>query len=277
VRQVGFRPFDSTVTLGSATPSLRIELQRLAVELRAIEVGNEFRCRNPGASAAAGNELGAILEQLRLNAQRHALLVDQYPFSYTIERELASQRLNGRIESVIDTVTYRSNARWPYRPGQVITLDETQPFTGSKVVHFPILADLADSAFHATHCFQFAGTDSLLGGEWLRIDFKTDERIGTSDVDGSAYLDPASYQVRYTRFSVTRPERAAAGVAGYQATATFRELRPWLLVIERVHAITTLRQSMRRDGNQVGSRFENQRLMRVDFLRPLAPPPGEQP
>lgn len=277
VRQVGFRPFDSTVTLGAASPPLRIELQRLAVELRAIDVGNEFRCRNPGAPGAASGALNTIFEQLKLNAQRHALLVDQYPFRYTVERELANELRDGSAESLFDTLSYRSDSRWPYRPGLVLTPDTTLG-SSTQVVHFPILADLADSVFHATHCFQFAGTDSLEGGEWLRIDFKTDERLRTPDVDGSAYLHPTTYQVRYTRFVVTRLDRFAPGVAGFTATATFRELQPWLLVIERLRATTSLRFPERRGGSQaVVGRFEHQRLLRVDFLRPLAPAPDGAP
>ena len=278
VRQVGFRPFDSTVTVAAATPPLRVELQRVAVELRPLSVSTEFRCLNPGAAdPAVGDELATILEQLKLNAQRHALLVDQYPFRYTVERELANELRDGTSESRFDTLSYLSNSRWPYRPGRVVTPDPSLPGSSSQIVHFPILADLADSAFQVTHCFALGGIDSLEGGQFLRVDFKTDERLRTPDVDGSAYLNTATYQVRHTRFAVTRVERAAPGVSAFSAVATFRELVPWLIVIERLRATTSLRSPEGRGRAAVVGRFEQQRLLRVDFLRPLSGPPEGGP
>ena len=268
VRQVGFVPFDSTVSVSPATPGLRIALRRVAVELTELVVAVSGSCRAPSAPDSASNPaLWRIFEQLRLNAERYRLLLDQYPFRYTITRQLADLRRDGRETTRTDTMSLRSNSRWPYAPGRVVTDDPIEGRSGVRNVHLPVLADFADSAFQNSHCFHLAGLDSLDGRAVVRLDFRAAESLRQPDVDGSAYLDPVNYQVRHTSVTLTRLDRAAAGVTSWIATATFRELRPNLIVVDRISALTTIQAGPGR-GTIVG-RSELQRLTRVEFDRPL--------
>jgi hypothetical protein len=268
VRQVGFIPFDSAVTVSSATPPLRIMLRRVAVQLAAIIVESTPRCLQPGPpDSAADPDLAAVFGQLRLNAERYQLLLDQYPFRYTITRERTDIRRDGRETTSRDTIMLRSNSRWAYAPGRVVSDDPIEGRNGVRNVHLPVLADIADSAFQNSHCFRLAGLDSLEGSSVVRLDFQAAESLREPDVDGSAYLDPVSYQVRHTSVTLTRLNRAAPGVTSWVATATFRELRPNLIVVERMSALTA-NQPGRVPWAIVG-RSELQRLTRVEFDRPL--------
>jgi hypothetical protein len=161
----------------------------------------------------------------------------------------------------------RSDARWPYAPGRVVTDDPVEGRNGVRNVHLPVLADIADSVFQANHCFHLAGLDSLEGRAAVRLDFQAAESLKKPDVNGSAYLDPETYQVRHTSVTLTKVDRAAAGVMSWVATATFKELRPNLIVVDRLTALTANQPG--RNAWSIVGRSELQRLTRVEFERPL--------
>jgi len=267
IRQVGYRPYDSTLVIGMDSPPLRIELVRLVVELTSITVDASERCRQPGPpTPAARAVLVNMFQQISYNAQRHALLQDRYPFHYSMERERSSRRRNGRVTREVDTLIYQSDVRWPYEPGRVIEDSPTGLIGEAYKVNFPILADLADSLFQATHCFYLAGFDTLAGGgPWIRMDFRVSESIQDPDVDGSIYLDPATYHARGARITVTRVSRAVRGVRSFTAVVVFRELLANLFVVDRMIANTALNAGTARSA--VISRQERKRLLDVAFLR----------
>jgi len=272
VRQLGYAPFDSTIALGPETPPLRIELHRLALRLDAITVAASVTCINPGPpDSAASPALAAVFGQLRQNAERSRLLLDAYPFRYTYVRELTDIVRNGDDRTMTDTVVLRSDARWPYAPGRVVTEDEDSRRHRGRTVHVPILADFADDAFQRTHCFRYAGREPFEGHDMLRIDFSAAERLREPDVNGSAWLDPDTYQIHATTVTLTHLSRAAQGVTGWQATTVFRAIRPNLLVTDRVSVVTS-GLSFRGPRAIVG-RTEQKRLIAVAFLRALPAAP----
>jgi len=268
VRQVGFIPFDSAVTVSPATPPLRIALRRVAVQLAAVTVQTSRHCLQPGVPDSIVNpELAAVFEQLRLNAERYQLLLDQYPFRYVVTRQLGDVRKDGGETTRTDSLLLRSNSRWPYAPGRVVTDDPVDGRRGVRNVHLPGLADFADPAFQNNHCFHLVGLDSLDGQSVVRLDFKAAESLHQPDVNGTVYLDPVSYQVRNTTVTLTHLDRAAPGVTSWVATATFRELRTNLIVIDRMSALTS--NFAGREPWAIVGRTELQRLSRVEFDRPL--------
>jgi len=274
VRQVGFLPFDSTITVAAAPPPLRIALVRIAVELRGITVAARTRCLPPGRlDAAATPALVTIVEQLRLNAQRQALLLDRYPFQYHVVRELTDVLRGGFEHTRTDTLLLRSNTRWSYAPGRVVTESAELQGTGTRDVHLPVLADFADSSFQAWHCFSLGGMQVVEGRELVRLDFRASPELREPDVNGTAYLDPVSYQVVRTRVELTRLEQAAAGVTSWTATVTFREIMPNLTTADRLSAVTRL--VPRNVPSTVVERRETQQLLRFSFLR--APPVADSP
>src|SRR5205085_6427511 len=94
-------------------------------------------------------------------------------------------------------------------------------------------------------------------------------RLSEPDVEGAVYLDPQSYQVRNTRVSLTQLFRAARGVSEWTAMTTFHEVVPNLVVIQHVNVLTTLIDTPR--SGAVIARSEDQRLLAVDFVRPMPP------
>ena len=266
VRQVGYQPFDSILAVEPGMAPLEIRLSRLVVQLAGLSVSGRHRCRAPGPpTPPARPELVRVFEQLSLNAQKHLLLIDRYPFYWQLERERTSRRRNGASTRELDTVVARSDHRFRYTPGRVIDDNPNSQLLDSYIVRYPNLADLADSLFQATHCFSLAGMDTLAGGPWIRLDFKVAETISDPDVDGSVYLDPESYQVRRIRITVTRVGRVVRGVRGFTAVAAYRELLPNLIIAEAVLAHTFLTAGAQRAA--VVHRSEYKRLLQVSWVR----------
>ncbi len=272
VRQVGFSPFDSTITVTPGTPALRIELRRIAVSLTAVTVTASGPCTAPGIPDRDRDpQLAEVFGQLRQNAERFRLLADQYPFRYRMVRRFGIEEASGSQRGSTDTLVLLSSARWPYAPGRVVTPDPD--IFDSRIVHLPVLADLADSAFHANHCFRLAGLEPYGddGPLLVRLDFRAAQALREPDVDGSAWLDPETYQLRHVRVSLTRLERAARGVREWTATTSFREIVASVAVPVSISAVTAFdtRRYVGRGRADVG-RTEDQRLLGVEFLR--APP-----
>jgi hypothetical protein len=256
VRQIGYTPADTTLVVTSdADVVVHIVLRHVAVELPPITVTGELTCTQPGLpDAAATPALSAVFEQLLENARRYRLLADSFPFTFVIER---------RYEAETDTVVQTSAQEHRYRPGRVIDWGKGD-FRNQRVVLLPALQEFADSAFLQNHCFRLAGRDTLEGETFVRVDFEPATRLRSPDVAGAAYLEEGTYQLRYTRVSLTRAERSLPGVIGLVATTRFREIVPGIVLHDRVRAVTTLRR--------LPKMVEEQRLLAVQFMRPFGTP-----
>ena len=266
-RQVGYKPLDTTVVvLADSTVVVAVALEHLVVELAEIRVTAELsrasrpsRCTEPGPPDPARTpELAAIFDQLKQNAERYWMLADSYPVAYTMERRRGSR---GYVTSV-DTLDLRTDTRWHYAPGNLIS-DVAEPHGGKGLqVNLPTLPDFADSVFDRTHCFRLIGLDTLEGNTYVRIDFRPDERLIEPDADGSAYLDPSSYLVRGARIRLTHPERV--GLASFTAQVGYREVAPAIAIVESITADQSVYQ-----GPRLVQHREEQRLQSVFFLRRL--------
>lgn len=266
VRQIGYTPFDSQlVTRGDAGLNLRIVLRHLAVELPPITITGHARCTRPGPpDREATPALAAVFDQLLENARRLELLADSYPFRFRLERTFRSVNKRGDSLGVeVDTLDLDSKeTRRRYRPGQVVTTG-SGPFRDRRIVSLPSLREFGDSAFLRHHCFRLAGRDTIEGETLVRIDFEPDEALNVSDVAGSAFLDSATYQLRYTETTLTKPGRARiAAIRALDARIRFRDIVSGIVLHEHVRAVTTYRS-----GNFSG-RVETQRLLGVSFKRP---------
>ena len=254
VRQIGYSPVDTTLTVGSDSDlSIRIALRRVAVELPPITVTGALTCVQPGPpDAAVTPALASVFDQLLENARRYRLLADSFPFTFVIERTSSTG---------VDTIEQTSgDERHRYRPGRVVDAG-TGPWRDRRVVLLPGLEEFGDSAFVRNHCFRLAGRDTAEGEVFVRIDFEPAARLRSADVAGAAYLDPGSYQLRYTRVRLTRPERSLPEVLGLVATTRFREIAPGIVLHDRVRAVATLPRQV--------ERIEEQRLLGVRFQRPF--------
>jgi hypothetical protein len=270
VRQIGYTPADTIVAVrGDSDVSVRIELTHLAIDLPPVTVTGRTTCTAPGppqGSVTPG--LAAVFDQLLENARRFELLADSYPFRFRHER--IYRRVTGRPDTVtvgVDSIEQASEGELkPYRPGQIV-VEGTGPFQGQRVVLLPGLAQLGDTAFTATHCFRLAGRDTIEGTTLVRLDFEPVATLRSADVAGAAYLDSLTYQLRYTRVTLTRPGRALPGTVALVATTRFREIAPGVVLHDHVHVVTTLPTPMR--SSVPALRIEEQRLLSVRFVRPF--------
>ena len=267
VRQIGYVPLDTQIVLHSdAAPSLLLVLRRLAVELPAITVVGHARCTKPGPpDREVTPALAAVFDQLMENARRLQLLADSYPFQYRLERSQREVNRSGdSLRARIDTMAFDQNeTRRRYRPGLVVTAG-TGPFSGYMVVTLASLHELADTAFHQSHCFRLAGRDTIEGESLVRIDFEPADNLGSADIAGSAYLDSVSFGLRFTETRLTRPERSdLREVRSVVARTRFRDIAPGIALQDYVRAVWLYRSSSRL------TRVETQRLLGVHFRRPL--------
>ena len=270
VRAIGYLPFDSVIAVAGDTIVLHLALRPLAIELPPVTVVATRACVRPGPPARDSEpELAAIFDQLRENAARYRLLSDAYPFQYwTQRREWDEPR--GGDSVVVDTMELRSDARLPYKPGGLIITQPGPRGRPERTLRLPTVIDLADSVFHQSHCFTFAGVDNVDGESQWRVDFLAADRLRVADVAGSAWLDSATYVLRQLTFRLTHPERALKSLKTLEATVTFGELFPSVTV--PVYTVATS-EARTRSRNPVTGHQE-QRLLRVNFLRGA---PGSQP
>jgi CarboxypepD_reg-like domain len=263
VRAIGYSPFDTMIAVAAEPIELHVRLLPLAVELPPVTVVATRACLHPGPPARDSEpELAAIFDQLRENAERLRLLSDEYPFRYWVERHVWEDPPARGAAPELDTLELRSDVRPRYQPGALIINQRGPRGRWERTLRLPTVIDLADSAFHAAHCFSFGGVDRLYGGSQWRVDFLAAERLRSPDVAGSAWLDSNTYQLRRLIFRLTRAERAATSLRTLEATVEFGELFRSLTVPVHIAA-----KSEARNRRRTVTGHEEQRLLRVDFLR----------
>jgi len=263
VRQIGYNPLDTVFAVrADSVVGIRITLTHVAIQLPPVTVTGRTTCVGPRGAIAP--ELAAVFDQLLENARRFELLADSFPHRFRIERVFSTVDREGRNEvSQVDTFERESSYRWPYRPGRIVG-PASGPLNNERLVRLPSLPDFADSTFVRAHCFRLVGTDTLAGSTFIRLDFTPVATLSATDVEGTAYMDPATFQIRYATVRLTRPEREIPGVAAMAATIHFSEIAPGILMHDHVRAVETFESS-----HTPTERIEEQRLLGVHFLRPL--------
>ena len=270
VRQIGHVPYAAPLEVGDSGINIQVGLAPLFVQLPPVTVTGRAACTSPGPPDPGREpELAALFDQLRENAARFRVLSDAYPFRYWVERVVEDVDSNRALAPVsVDTLQYLSTEHTDYRPGRVVhTVRGPRGYERS--MRLPSLADLANNAFHRTHCFAFAGIDTIGELRLIRLAFRVADRLRSPDVDGTAFLDEETRVLYRLSLTLTRAERAARGVRSVTAEAFFGELLPTLVVPARVEGTTELQER----GGRVGQ-VERQRLVGVEFIS--AAPPGRQ-
>lgn len=275
-RQVGFRPRDTTVVVSpNATAVVRLSLERLTVQLAEIKVVASRSCTAPGPpDSLVSPDLARIFDQLKLNAERYRLLVSSYPFRFTMERVFVNYADNGEVvDSLADTVEHRSSAGVGYRPGQVFGMGRGRGNEIGPVLNLPTLADFADSSFQANHCFAYGGVVEDDDTAAVRFDYQPTVSLRTPDIEGYVDLDPVTFQVRRALVRLTHPGRALEGLREASSVIHFAEIYPNVIVQRRIVSehLPVLRLGVK---NRVARYTEMQRILAVEFLRPL---PGNPP
>ena len=265
VRSLGFAPGDTTVVVVSAeVDSIVVELRPLPTPMATVRVHPDDWCTAPGRPRHGDDPaFASIFEQMEQNAARLRLLDETYPYATWVERKLGFRRRDGskHVERT-DTLVDRSEVAWHYKPGTVIGKQKVRDRVET-IIALPTLRVIADPAFQRTHCFAFAGVEDFDGRRVLRIDYSTSRKLRTPDVNGSVFLDSASYQIVATRARLSRIPSELRSMSALEATVWFREVAPGLPIADRIESIKTLRNQWGRDN--VVARTETQRHMMIRF------------
>jgi hypothetical protein len=258
VRQLGYSPLDTVVTV-PATEDVRalvFALQPVALRMETLRIYSKS-CK----SYDQHSEIAQLLDELTKNADREKLLRTEYPFVYQIERRNAFRGIGGLSQQTADTVKYFSKVVGGYVPGKLVQpLDPLAP-KATQEMRVPTLVDLADPKFIDSHCFRFRGVEDVADARAYRIDFEPAGDMNSADVEGSAYIDSATYMIRKAVFRLTRPEKLRPQIIGLEVTTTYREIFRGLAMFQQIHSEQPLDRRARFDSFQL----QDQKLIGILF------------
>lgn len=275
VRQVGYVPVDSTLQLSASNSDLVFTLEKVPSLLEAVQVKAPPReCIVPEENGYVGDpDLATVLGEARKNAERERLLRRTYPFEYKLAQAHDVFDVRDSTHKIMyDTMTFRSDDDWRYREGRVVSGDRSKLFGEVRVMRLPALTDLADQRFLLAHCFKYAGTTDEYGAPAHRIDFAPRSNITAPDVEGSIYIDSATFIVRRAEFRLTRGGTIKPVVIGMKVTTTYREILPNVPLFDQIKSV----QPMLPDapGDHPTEFRQTQQLLSFRFL--YRGPPGSE-
>ena len=267
VKRLGFTPKDTTITVTDApVQNVTVALTRVSFRLEAVRVVGWPPCTRPGIADDADEPLRGVVDQLRQNAERYRLLTRSYPFVYTVRREFGHQATDGSVVlEFADGIAVSSTPEWSYRPGTLVGREQGAGAgqRGDWVMRIPSISDLAEEVFVANHCFHVAGLEEKEGQRLLRLDIVAAERLKSTDVNVVAWLDPQDFQLRHATFTLTKPPPQVRGLLTSSSRVTYRELIPFVPVLELTVAETTVQEGRSRPTTKV--LIERQRIEKVLF------------
>ena len=273
IRMVGYIPMDTSIVVKGGNPLvLTLTMKRIATALEAVEVkAPPRRCLFPDEMGFVEDpELAVILDEAKKNAQREQLLRRTYPFEYKLAQSHDTYDVKSKQSSLqYDTVTYRSDDSWRYRKGRVVSDDTNRIFGEVRLMRLPTVADLADRTFLAAHCFKYSGIVDENGKAAHRIDFLPDSNLVAPDVEGSIYLDSATYLIKRAQFRLTRGGTVKPAILGMEVTTTYKEILPNVALFDEIKSVQPLPTN---DPGQAREFRETQRLLTYRFL--FSGPPG---
>ncbi len=274
VRMVGYLPFDTAFQVRPRVPAvLVIAMRRIPTSLDEVQItAPPRRCIFPDEMGYVDDpELGTVLEEARKNAQREQLLRRTYPFEYRLAQSHDTYDPATRKSTMLyDTVTYRSDDSWRYRKGRVVSDERNRIFGDVRLMRLPTLADLADRTFLSAHCFKYAGVVDEEGKPAHRIDFLSDSALVAPDVEGSIFLDSATYFIRRAQFRLTRGGSVKPPILGMEVTTTYKEILPNVTLFDEISSVQPMAASGQ--GGRRTEFRERQQLLSYRFL--YSGPPG---
>ena len=276
IRQLGYLPFDTTVTLNPGNSHPVFSLVRVASTLADVQVSAPPRvCIVPDESGFVFDpELATVLGEARKNAERERLLRRTYPFEYKLAQQHDTYDKRDSTHSIVyDTTAFRSDDDWRYRKGKVVSGDRSKLFGDVRVMRLPTLTDLADTRFLMAHCFKYAGISEEDTIPTHRIDFAPLPEIVAPDVEGSIFIDSATYLIRRAEFRLTKGGSIKPAVLGMTVTTTYREILPNVALFDEIKSVQPLPRS---NPSEHQTEFrETQELLTFRFL--YRGPPGTDP
>jgi carboxypeptidase family protein len=243
VRQLGYIPLDTTVVFPPDGRVPVFRLIRIPTALAQVQVSAPPRqCIVPDEQGNVDDEeLSTVLGEARKNADRERLLRRLYPFEYRLAQRLDTYDTRAETHVVkYDTMTYRSDDAWGYRKGKIVSADRSKVFGDVRVMRLPTLGDLADKRFLTAHCFKYSGIEQQAAAPVHRIDFQPLAEITAPDVEGSLFLDSATYIIRRAEFRLTRGGSIKPAVLKMQVITTYREILPNVALFDEIRSVQPL-------------------------------------
>ena len=146
-------------------------------------------CLDMQAAGGAAPEGGTILNEAYKSAERILTLEQRFPFILEYQRSTAVLDSSYTpIGGEIDTVRRDSRSFAPYRAGRVLDRRGTR----AERMNAFTTSGIAGEEFQRTHCFWYAGRDSVPGFTAYRIEFAPKPEIRSVDWAGSILVDSAS-------------------------------------------------------------------------------------
>jgi hypothetical protein len=275
VRQLGYIPVDTTMRLSAANAEPVFYMVKVASTLADVQVTAPVRrCIVPEENGFVGDDdLTTVLGEARKNAERERLLRRTYPFEYKLAQAHDTYDLQDRTHRIIyDTMTFRSDDDWRYRKGRVVSGDFSKLFGDVRVMRLPTLTDLADVRFLTAHCFKYAGMSDEDSIPTHRIDFEPTPDIKAPDVEGSIFIDSATYLIRRAEFRLTKGGSIRPAVLGMKVTTTYREILPNVALFDEIESVQPL--PLDGSGDHRSEFRQKQQLLSYRFL--YGGPPGSE-
>ena len=273
IRQLGYTPVDTTIAVRGGMGKVEFVMSKVPTSLAEVQVSAPpRRCIVPTPDGFVDDpELATVLTEARKNADRERLLRRTYPFEYRLAQSHDTFDPDGDIHTVrYDTTTFRSDDNWRYRKGRVVGDDRNKLFGEIRVMRLPTLSDLADRGFLTAHCFKYTGIIQQNGLAVHQIEFAPASSIVAPDVEGSIYIDSASYLIRSAVFRLTRGGSVRPAILGMVVTTTYREILPNVALFDEIRSVQPLAPTV--PGGKPSEFREHQQLLSFRFIR--GGPPG---
>ncbi len=227
VQQIGYRAITISLILDTrspvvpGSPGLVIRLARQVFVLPELVVRGDV-C---DGGAPMGEE-GTILDEAFKNADRLLTLEREYPFRGSFQRvttllDSDYVRMNGWV----DTINYDSRQLRGYRRGAVLV---RKPRGGADDANYFTASDVAREEFRKSHCFWYAGRDSVEGFPGYRIDFAPTARTKSVDWAGSLLIDSVSMTLLRSEAHLVNLTNNSSSFRSALCTVFYKQLVPTL-------------------------------------------------
>ncbi|HEU5217675.1 MAG TPA: carboxypeptidase regulatory-like domain-containing protein [Gemmatimonadales bacterium] len=241
IQQIGYRARTLTLDVdnraggGDASSELVIRLQRQAVVLPEISVEGKSCLGMRDLSLTDSSS--TILSEAYQNAERILMLERKYPFVLEFQRVVSLLDSSySRIDGRVDTLVKDSRTYVPYRAGKVLERglrrEHLNAFTSS---------DFAGDEFQKTHCFWYAGRDSVEGFPGYRIDFTPKPEITSPDWAGSMLVDSASMALLRTETRLVNLPSGGTDFLSANCTIFYQPIVPSLPQEYQVRCVSAQR------------------------------------
>ena len=137
-------------------------------------------------------------------------------------------------------------------------------------MRLPTFTDLADVRFLTAHCFKYSGLSDEDSIPTHRIDFAPLSEIKAPDVEGSIFIDSATYLIRRAEFRLTKGGSIKPAVLGMKVTTTYREILPNVALFDEIESVQPL--PLEAPGSHRTEFRQKQQLLTYRFL--FNAPPG---